>query len=392
MPTRKLTAKFIESVSQPPRGRIEFFDTLLPTFGLRVTERGVKSWVVMYRVHGRQRRLTLGRYPALSLADARERAQESLRVAATGIDPYEIQKNEKLLFENARLETVEAVSSLFIERYARPKNRSWRETKRIFDRHVISAWKGRQVGEVSRRDVIRLLDEIVDAGAPYMANRVLANLRRFFNWCIERDLIDQSPASHVKPPTSEQSRDRVLDDNEIARVWAAWADLGWPFGSALKIMLLTGQRRTEVAHMRWNEVDLASSSWLMPRSATKSDREHVVPLAGATMELLSRAPRTGEFIFSGNLGKPIAGFSKIKRRVDELSGVADWRIHDLRRTAASGMAGLGHPPHIVEKVLNHASGTVSGIAAVYNRHDYLREKREALDDWSEHVREIVSNG
>lgn len=332
----------------------------------------------MYRVNGRQRRLTLGKYPAISLADARDLARTALTKAAKGIDAAGEKQGTRLAIGRGQPQTVRQAVDEFIERHAKPNNRSWRESARIFDRYVLAAWSKRPAADIARRDIIVLLDAIVDRGSPYMANRVLAALRKFFNWCVERDILTASPVVKIPKPTKEVARERILTDAEIIAVWNVWDDMDWPFGLAMKLMLVTAQRREEVARMRWEDLDFENALWTLPREATKSDRAHDVPLSELALEILGHVPHTGEYVFTTTGNTPISGFSRAKKRCDEQSGVANWRLHDLRRTAASGMARIGIAPHVVEKVLNHASGTISGVAAVYNRHGYADEKRRAL--------------
>lgn len=390
MARKKLTDKGVEKAAAPTKGRTEIWDSLLPGFGLRITDRGIKSFIVMYRVNGRQRRMTLGRYPARSLADARVKARDALDLVDHGIDPAEQPETQR---DEASIgDTVGLVAADFIERYAKPKNRSWAETKRVIDRYIIPAWGDRSVTEIRRRDVIKLIDSVMDRGRPYMANRLLANVRRFFNWCIERDLIEMSPASGVKPPGREIARDRVLADPEISSTWNACKALGWPFGPMFQFMLATAQRRNEVATMKWEDVDFDRRIWNLPREMTKSDRAHSVPLSEIAVSILNSVPQTGDLVFTSNGRTPVSGFSKAKKRCDEISGVSDWRLHDLRRTATSGMARLGVALHVVERIMNHSSGIVSGVAAVYNRYGYEREMREALDLWSGHLENLNESG
>jgi len=394
MPTQKLTAKTIENAKAPKTGRTELWDSIVGgdaavpgAFGLRVTSRGVKTWTIMYRLHGKQRRLRIGTFPAHGLSEAREMARDALLKVGRGIDPAEERKatQESL----ADPDTVEKVTANFILRYAKPKNRSWKETERVFDRYVLPRWGKRPIESVSSKDVHSLLDDIVDQGSPYMGNRVLATLSRFFNWCLERDLLVASPAAHIKPPAEEKARDRVLNNDEISTLWPVWESMGWPFGSIFKLLLITGQRRTEIATMRWSEVDLDNRLWTLPRKATKSDRLHEVPLTPLAIEILDATPRMGEFVFTTNGKTPVSGFSKAKIRCDEIADVKPWRIHDLRRTAATGLARLRIAPHVVEKILNHSSGTISGVAAIYNKHGYSEEKLAALTAWSRKLETII---
>ena len=191
-----------------------------------------------------------------------------------------------------------------------------------------------------------------------------------------------NPAAGVKPPAVEKSRDRVLSEDEIKAFWTGCDKLGWPFGPAFKLMLVTGQRRDEVAGIRWDDLNIENALWTLSRTQTKSDRLHEVPLSSLALEIIQSVPRTGEHVFTTNGRTPISGFSKAKRELDEAAKLADWRIHDLRRTVASGMARIGVAPHVIEKVLNHAGGQISGVAAIYNRHGYADEKAGALDAWS----------
>lgn len=387
MAVTKLTARSVENAEAPSKGRIELWDTLVRGLGLRITDKGAKSWVVMYRVDGRLRRYTLGSYPKMGLSVARDQGREALNAVSRGRDPADEKIKARRAPRNGP-DTVDRIVDQFVERYAKPKNRSWQETERILQRYVVPAWGKLPVTEITRRDVIALLDPIVER-APYMANRVHACIRRLFNWCLERDLITASPVTNVKPPGVETSRDRILTNDEVRTLWATWGKMGWPFGPAFKLLLVTGQRREEVARMRWEDIDLENALWTLPREQTKSDRLHEVPLAQLAIEILDAVPRTSDYVFTTTGTTPISGFSKAKIRSDNLSGVTGWRIHDLRRTFASGMARIGVAPHVVEKVLNHASGQISGVAAIYNRHGYSDEKRGALEAWSKNVQTLI---
>ena len=389
MPAQKLTARTIENAKAPTEGRLELWDSLVRGFALRITDRGSKSWIVMYRLNGKQRRLTLGAYPAYPLGEAREMARETLNSVARGIDPAEEKKAARDAVPPPEPEIVEKVVHEFIERHAKPKTRKWRETERMFEIYVLPKWGPRPIEAIARRDVNDLLDDIIDQGKPYSANKVLSHVRRFFNWCVERDILDATPVAKVKAPAKEVSRDRVLSDDELRSVWRAWDAMGWPFGQAFKLLLATGQRRDEVATMRWSDIDPQSRLWTLPRESTKSDRLHEVPLSPLAIEILEAVPKLGDYVFTTTGDRPISGFSKAKKRCDTLSAVSGWRLHDLRRTCASGMARLGIAPHVVEKVLNHASGTISGIAAVYNRHGYTEEKKAALNTWARALEAII---
>lgn len=401
MPTQRLTNKALENAKPPKTGRSMIWDNVISddsalpgSFGLRITDRGVKSWVAMYRIENprnpgkkKQRMMTLGHYPATPLAEARELARQALKTAGRGVDPIEAKAAEKS--EIASAKTVgEAVDS-FIERYAKPHNRSWPEVARVFRVYILPKWEHRPLPSIAPVDVHEILDELIDAGHPYMANRVLAHVRKFFNWCKGRHWIDETPTEAIKRPAKEEARDRILNKDEIARFWRGCDALGWPFGMLFKLLLVTAQRRDEVAGMKWEDLDLEGQIWTLPKQETKSDRLHVVPLSPMAAEILRALPHTGGLVFSTTGRTPISGFSRAKRRLDELAELSGWRLHDLRRTAASGMAEIGIAPHVIEKVLNHASGQISGVAAVYNRHAYNREKKDALCAWSNALCDIL---
>jgi integrase len=397
MPSARFSARFVKNLAAPRQGRVDHWDSIISaddalpgSFGLRVFASGVKSWQIMYRVPRRdgtlkQKRLALATYPAFGLSEARELAREALKKVARGADPAEDRK--VIRAKLAAMPTVEEAAREFIEHYAKPRNRSWRETQRIFERYVFPVWGERLLPTITKSDVADLLTAIAAGGAPYMANRVLAAIRRFWNWSLEQGKTEISPVANVKAPAREISRDRILSDEEIAAVWRACESMGWPFGPLIQLLIVTGQREDEVAGMRWSEVDLERALWTLPREASKSDRLNQVPLPPLALQILDRLPRSGDLVFSTTGKTPVSGFSKAKTRCDQLSGVSGWRLHDLRRTVASGMARLKVEPWVVEKVLNHQTGQLSGVAGVYNRWGYSEEKREALSQWALHLEE-----
>jgi integrase len=395
---QKLTDPLVANAKPPAMGRLMLWDALLPGFGLRITDKGSKSWVVMYRVGGRdavRRRLTLGKYPALSLAKAREQARAAFQDVARGTPPASATKEEE------KSTTFTAVAEEFVERHAKQRNRSWRETERILRRYVTPEWGPRQIAEITRKDVIKLLDGLVDRGAPVMAKQTHSTIRKLFNWAVDRGVLDASPCVRLSPPAKAKDRDRVLSDKELADVWRATEQLGWPFGPVIKLLILTGQRRQEVASMRWPDIDLDRALWTLPRELTKTDRVHEVPFSSAALAVLRAAPKVHtELVFTTNGRTPVANFSMSKLRLDNavmaerarqgVPPVPSYHLHDLRRTLASGMARRGVAPHVIEKILNHQSGVISGVAAVYNRHAYQDEKRHALEDWATFVLKLVA--
>ena len=212
----------------------------------------------------------------------------------------------------------------------------------------------------------------------------------FLRWCVGRAVLDQSPAEGVPLPSKEVARDRVLDDRELAQIILAARKFGGPYGAIVEFLALTGQRREEVAGLTWDELDLAQQVWTIPNSRTKNAKHNVVHLSEQSLAVLKGAHQHGPVIFSLLGSKPFRDFSRSKRELDRIAGVTGWRLHDLRRTCVSGMARLGVPPHVADKILNHQSGTISGVAAVYQRHEFLAERREALERWGAHVANIVA--
>lgn len=373
---KALSVKAIEAF-KPKVKRYEVHDLLCPGFSLRVFPTGRKVFTVKYRYGLTQRRLPIGVHPRISLAEARNKALEALRLVDEGIDPAARRRQLSM--------TVESVCADFIEKYAK-RNRSWRETERILQREFVPIHGQRDVREIKRHDIIDLMDGAVERGAAYQANRIHANLRRLFNWLMERNVVEVSPVAGTKPPTREQPRDRVLTDDEIRAVLRVCAKEPYPFGQFVPLLLATAQRRGEVSQLRWSQLDLDAKQWVIPAELAKNGKPHVVPLNDFALRILAAVPRFEdcEWVFSTTRRSPISGFSKALRHVHAESKTSSWRFHDLRRTAATGMARLAIQPHVVEKVLNHVSGgAISGVAAIYNRWGYDAERREALDKWGE---------
>lgn len=372
---KALSAKAIEAF-KPQMKRYEVHDLLCPGFSLRVFPTGRKVFTVKYRYGLKQRRLPLGVYPRLSLVQARDKALEALRLVDEGIDPAARRRQLGM--------NVEAICGDFIRQYARPRNRSAPEAERILKREFVSVHGQRDIREIKRHDIIELMDGAIERGASYQANRIHAHLRKLFNWCMERGIIETSPVAGTKPPTREQPRDRVLTDDEIRALLRICAKEPYPFGQFVPLLLATAQRRGEVSQMKWSQVDLDAKQWVIPAELAKNGKPHTVPLNDFALRLLAAIPRFEggcDWVFSTTRRSPISGFSKALRFIHEQSETSGWRFHDLRRTAATGMARLDVLPHVVEKTLNHTTGIVSGIAAVYNLFQYQAERREALDKW-----------
>ena len=379
---------------------------------LRVTDKGRKSWSLFYRFNGRLRRFTIGAYPAIKPAQARREGITALERVRQGIDPAE-EKRTRRSTPSPEAETFGALVQDYLDRHVKKNCAAvtYTEAKRDLEGNVLPKWRGRPVASITRRDVIDLVDSIVARGVGIQANRTLARLRALFNWAVEKDRISTSPAARMKLPTKERARDRSLTDDEIRWFWQGCGQIGWPFGPLFMLLLLSAQRRDEVGGMRWSEIDVAERTWTLPRQRAKGDREHEVQLSEAAVDVLRSLPRitisgNGQdgLVFTTTRRAPVSGFGNAKRRLDALMAearrdslglsentkIADWRLHDLRRTAATGMARLNIPPHVVDKVLNHSSGAIRGVAAIYNRFEYLDERRAALEAWGRYVCDLVS--
>jgi integrase len=380
---RNLTAKLIENLQPRVDRRYEARDLLLPGFGVRVSVNGKKTWFAVGRVSGRQVRHTIGAYPTVTLGEAREAARLILKDIQLGL--YAPAKADP----EVKLPTLSQMITQFIEIYAKPKNRGWKAVQATLRK--FSSLNDRPIAEINRADVVKVLDDIAAKGTPIAANRAMSAIKKVFAWSLDRGVISVHPLVGLRKPGAERSRDRLLTDGELKSFWHATEELGFPFGPALQLMALTGQRRGEVAGMRWSQLDIDRSAWTIPADVAKNGRAHEVPLSEIALDIIKSLPRFAgsDLAFTTTGISPISGFGRAKDRLDFLMEACEWRLHDLRRTVASGMARLGIAPHVIEKVLNHVSGQISGVAAVYNRHGYQTEKRKALDTWSKEIEAIV---
>jgi integrase len=404
-PKKRLTAQSVARVRAPKQGRLEIADKVVPGLTLRVTEKGSKSWSLLFRVagaggygptgrlrRGNLKRLTIGAYPKVDVTQARILARQALELADQGINPAQ-KKAESVQNEFLRQErTIERVADDFIRLYCRPNLRSWREIQRTLHLHVIPHWGPRPITEITRRDAIALLDELVSAGVPYAAADVLKRTRRLFNWAVDRDELEHSPFDRVRLPIKLASRDRTLSEREIQSVWNSAKNLGWPFGHMYKLLLLSGQRRNEIARMRWDWLRLNQDipALEIPAEFYKSGRSHVVPIPPIAVQLLesSPGPRSGYVLSTTNGERPISGFSKAKKRIDVSCGFSDWRTHDLRRTVATQLARMGFDQALIDRVLGHAT---PGVRGIYNQYAYVRERYDALSAWERALMSIMGS-
>lgn len=376
--TIKFNARTVGRLKPSAGRRMEYFDAATPGLALRVTEHGAKSWTVLYRHRGRLRRLTLGDATVISLATARTRARDALNEASEGTDPATEKQQEK------KAETIEDLAREYIERHAKKHKRSWKEDDRILRANVLPEWKHRAIEDITRRDVRQLVEKIAER-APIMANRTTALLSKVFKFALDDELIESSPAVRISRPAPEQKRDRVLSETEIRQLWKAFDALPREMGSYFKLRLVTAQRGGEVSSMGWEDVDLDGGWWTIPSERSKNKLAHRVPLNTTALKLLQAlrpATDAAGYVLAGARGR---------RQQSEAAGtfgVPDFHGHDLRRTAASVMAGGGIPRLTISKILNHVE---SGVTAIYDRHSYDAEKVAALAWWDAKLTAILDN-
>lgn len=387
MPTMRLTAMAVSKLKAPTTGRDEYFDELLTGLHLRITTKNKRTWNLTYRHAGKSRRMMLGVYPILSLADARDKARDALKMLERGNDPAEVKKQDKL---ERQQNTISNVIEVFIERHAKPKNRTWKESRNCLRNSVGKKWGDRPLKDIQRKEVHAYLDELLDEGRTNSANAIFRAFRKMCNWSAERGIIEDSPCRYIQLPYKIEYRDRIMSEDEIKLFWQGCNEIGYPFGDILKVLMLTAQRRSEVAKMEWSELDLDAGLWKIPGERCKNGRENVVPLSPMAVKILRNVPcyEPQPYVFSTQGGTtPFQGFDKMKNLLVEKTGLENWRIHDIRRSAATHISGLGFPRFVVEKLLNHVDRSVTGI---YDRHNYVKEKREALEKWAEHLQHLLT--
>jgi integrase len=388
MPTIRLSKSVIDGLTPTPKD-IVYWDATLPGFGVKVTPLGRKVFIVLYRTGGarsRLRKYTIGPYGRVTLHGARAEAQKVFAARLEGRDPAGEKRDGRRRLAADRIDDL-------VEAYDRQRlsaTRSRREIRNLLDRVIVGSWRGRSIHEITKHEVMDLIADLERRGTPYAANKLTKVLKGFFKWCVGRGILERSPAESIALPCKETARDRALSDSELVAVLKAARKIGGPYGAIVEMLALTGQRREEVARTTWEEIDLEGRVWTLEGGRTKNGKAHIVHLSDPAVVLLQQLPRMGSYVFTLKGPNPFQEFSRMKQRLDERSGVSRWRLHDLRRTVVSGMAGLGVAPHVADRILNHVGGTISGVAAVYQRHEFLAERRQALDLWGGHVRQLMN--
>ena len=380
MTNRTLTATAVERIRAPASGQTDHFDQGYPGLALRVSYGGAKTWVYFYRLFGKQKRLTLGRWPSMSLSAARE----AWRDARKTIDKGESPQHQRPAAANS----FAAVADEWLKR-DQAHNRTHLWVQRIIERCAKPVWEGRQISTIGRRDINDLIDSVADRGAIVMARRLHSYLHRLFRWAVGRGILETNPMAHMPKPGGEVPRDRVLTDPELAQVFKNTTKLRLPFGPIFQLLVLTGARRSEITGLRWSEIK--DDTIILGRDRTKAGEAHSIPLSPHALDIIKQLPRIGpsDFVFTINGRNAVTDLAASKERLDGLTEIPAWHTHDLRRTVATGLQRLGINLQVIEAVLGHVGGSRSGIVGVYQRHSFDAEKRTALEAWAREVERIV---
>jgi integrase len=403
---KRLTDRTLQALkpATSKRRHYDLMDDLVQGFGVRVNDKGRRTFILIARYPGSSHptRRALGQYEnGMTLESARKKAGEWRQLLADGVDP-QVDMQRKVREEaRSRTDSFTTVAEAYIDHIKRAKHRSARDVERCLDREFTSQWAKKPIREIERRDVIEVLDAIVKRGSPSSAHNALAYLRSMFNWACDRYDLDTSPCDRIKPKRvigTKPVRQRVLTDDELRAFWAATGDTGYPFGPLLRLLLLTGQRRDEVAGARWREIDLKQKVWTIPEERFKSGVSHQVPLVPDVIAILETLPKGFDHVFSTTLGrKPVSGYSKAKKLLDKAmldelkktdpkATLARWTFHDLRRTCRTHLSALRVPDTVAEMVIGHGR---RGLQRIYDQHSFASEMREALTLWAGRLRDIV---
>ena len=376
MPKIRLTEISVRNVDLPQNGQLTYWDTSLAGFGLRVNAGGSMAWIVM---HGRdRRRITIGRYPLIGIAAAREQAKKLLAEASLTKTSTPAISIEELVVQFLKASEL------------RNKKGTTDEYRRLFKRHVLPTLAKKRVGDIRAHDALKITDRLMKT--PSEANHTLIAIKAILSFAHRRQYIEFNPCQSLPLPAKRNSRSRALNNDEIALVFQAATALGQPFGNIVKLCLLTGQRPGEIALLKWEYIDTKEQQISLPAQIVKNNRNHSFPYGDMVATVLCEIPRQDIYLFptGKSYGSIFNGWGKQKIKLDEFAPLPHWTPHDLRRTFATQLASLGISPHVIERLINHASGTISGIAAVYNRYTYLPEMRAAITAYEFHLREILA--
>jgi integrase len=388
----RLDAKTVTGLRLPDgKADVIHFDSALPGFGFRLRASGNevrRSWVVQYRRAGGTRRMLLGSAEVLTAEQARAAAKKTLSAIALGQDP----QAEKAARRSANKFTLAAmIEDYLASKESSVRARTFTEVQRYLRGPYFKPLHGMPVDTITRRDVAARLLVITRESGAVTAGNARSALSALFVWAIANGLAQANPVVGTARPKTPPARDRILTDRELAAVWKAAGDDA--FGRVLKLLMLLGQRRTEVGGMAWSELDLERGIWTIPAQRTKNHRAHTLPLPSLALRIVTGVPRVvgRDTLFGDRADSGLTGWARPKAALDARLGdsVMPWTLHDLRRTLATRLCDLGTAPHVVEQILNHQSGHRAGIVGVYNRSSYEREVRTALALWADHVRTLL---
>jgi integrase len=373
---RKQLTQAVVDRMRAPAERTEISDHLLPALRLIVQPSGARSWAVRTRVHGKPCKLTVGNAQVIGITEAREKARELLREVAAGKDPRQA-KREKAA------DTLGAVADQYLRHVVATRRPRTQEECR---RHLNQHWRPlhhRPLAELTRREIAARLLELKDDHGPVAANRARSVLSAMFTWAIGQGLVEVNPVTGTSK-NAERSRERVLSIEELRAIWRATDGPG-AYDAIIRLAALLGARKGEIGAMMWGEVDLDRALWSIPGSKTKNGQAHQVPLSEQALEIIKAQPRHGEYVFGARGDAPFSGWSRCKRRLDKRCGIAEWDVHDLRRSFVTHLCEIGVAPHVVESAVNHVSGHRAGVAGVYNKSTYWPERVRALQQWADHL-------
>jgi integrase len=395
----KLTEKTIASLicASGQKDRL-VFDDAVPGLGVRISASGSKGFLVQFRTApGGKRRLPIGSWGSVTLEQARQAAKGILGQVAAGRDPY---AERKALRENAKVEaeadrlTLEALLSDWSEIGLSENSMTYRKEAVRALSAAFGDFLNRRADALKRADAVRVLDGLVKAGKVAIAGRTRAYGRACYSWAIKRGTLDANPFADLPIPTSTKSRDRVLSDMEVGAIYRTAQGLGYPFGPLLQLLMLTAQRRDEVAGMRWSEISTDGTTWKVPAERAKNRKANIVHLSPEVRAILAAIRRNvgTDLVFSTNQRTAVSGFSKVRERLGSILAAAaepvvdDWRLHDFRRSCVTWLAGAGFNTAVADKILNHATTTgLTTVGMVYQRAEYLPERLQALEAWARHV-------
>lgn len=401
MPTARINKTSVDGVSAGPKD-VFLWDDKIPGFGLKVTPAGSRVYLYQYRLHGgrgaKVRRYTIGKHGALTPDQARSEANRLSMLVAQGVDP----QSDKV---ERKRQSIDLAFPTYLDAFAKDcLAPNWKgsaaEVEAMLRRYALPALRSKALPEISRADVAAIMRPT--KARPALASKLFAVLRYLFRHAVSEGDLTRSPMDGMKPPPLPAARDRVLEDWELALIWKGSVALGHPFGSMVRLLMLTGQRREEVAGLPWSELRQADVVWKLPADRAKNGQPVDTPLSTSVVEVLTalakgdKWPRRG-WVISTTGKVPFSGYSKAKKRLDAKIAKLNseevlerWTLHDLRRTLATGMQRLGVRFEVTEAILNHVSGSRSGVAGVYQRHDWGPEKARALQSWSDHIEGLLT--